>query len=149
VAAAVTLLDSAGQRATEVLDRSRPFTVEVEFEVRERLPGLDLSLVLTSARGLRLLDEAWSDTRTPTTGEPGRYVARIAVPAVLPAGDYAVGVWIGSAHGGLVWQDEALVFRLEGSTGGRTERALHLTLPWEVQQVGYGTSGSADPPPRP
>ena len=140
----VTLLDSTGERATEVLDRSRPFTVEVEFELRERTPGLDLSLVLTSARGLRMLDEAWSDTRTPTTGEPGRYVAQISVPAVLPTGDYAVGVWIGSAHGGLVWQDDALVFRLEGSTGGRTERALHLTLPWEVRQTGYGGSAQHD-----
>jgi ABC-2 type transport system ATP-binding protein/lipopolysaccharide transport system ATP-binding protein len=146
---AVTLLDSTGEPAPEVLDRTRPFSVEVELEVRQRLPGLDLSLVLTSARGLRLLDEAWSDTRTPTTAGPGHYTARITVPAVLPTGDYSVGVWIGFAHGGVVWQDEALVFRLEGSTGGRTERALHLTLPWEVRQTGYGGTAQQDPLPGP
>ena len=132
----VALVDRTGRQASAVLDRDRPFTVEVEFEVRERLPGLDLSLVLTSSRGLRLLDEAWSDTHRGGPAEPGRYVASITVPPVLATGDYAAAIWIGSAYEGLVWQDEALVFRLEGSTGGRTERALHLSLPWRVRQTG-------------
>lgn len=26
----------------------------------------------------------------------------------------------------------------EGSTGGRTERALHLSLPWQVRRTGEG-----------
>ena len=136
-----TLLDHTGQQAPALLDRGRPFTVRIEYEVRTRVPGLDLSLVLTSARGLRLLDEAWSDTSEGGVCEPGRYVAEITVPPVLATGDYSAAVWIGSAYEGLVWRDEALVFRLEGSTGGRTERALQLALPWRVQQTGFGRQG--------
>jgi ABC-2 type transport system ATP-binding protein/lipopolysaccharide transport system ATP-binding protein len=132
-----TLLDSAGDPATALVPRDAPFTVEVEFEVRERLPGLDLSLVLSNARGLRLLDEAWSDTSTGGSTEPGRYVAAITVPPVLAVGDYSAAIWMGSAYEGLVWQDEALVFRLEGSTSGRAERTLHLSLPWQVRQTGW------------
>lgn len=132
----VALLDQAGRQTSAVLDRAQPFTVEVEFEVRARLPGLDLSLVLSNSRSLRMLDEAWSDTHRGGSTEPGRYVAAITVPPVLATGDYSAGIWIGSAYEGLAWQEEALVFRLEGSTGGRTERALHLSLPWRVRQIG-------------
>jgi hypothetical protein len=59
------------------------------------------------------------------------------VPPVLAVGDYVAGVWMGSAYEGLVWEDEALVFHLEGNAAGRTERVLHLSLPWQVRQTGW------------
>jgi hypothetical protein len=133
----VALLDDEGRPGRAVVDRDRPFTVEVEYEVHQRLPGLDLSLVLSNSRGVRMLDEAWSDHHRGGQAEPGRYLATLTVPPVLAVGDYVAGVWMGSAYEGLVWEDEALVFRLEGNAAGRTERVLHLSLPWQVRQTGW------------
>lgn len=129
----VTLLDSAG-RPSSLLRRDEPFTVEVTFEVGRAVPGLDLSLVVSSVRGLRTLDEAWSDGAPADRGAPGRYRARLAVPPVLAVGDYSVGVWMGSAYDSLLWQDDALTFRLEGSSRGRPNRVVHLGLTWEVER---------------
>ena len=136
-----SLVDAQGRSGTAVLDREQPFTVEIELEVRSRLPGLDLSLVLSNSRGVRVLDEARSDTQQGGVTSPGRYVASVTVPPVLAVGDYSAGIWIGSAYEGLVWQEDALVFRLEGTSRGRTERLVQLTLPWRVQ------SASPEPPP--
>lgn len=47
-------------------------------------------------------------------------------------GESALGVWIGSAYECLLWQDDALQFRLEGSVRGRAERVLQLQPDWQV-----------------
>jgi ABC-2 type transport system ATP-binding protein/lipopolysaccharide transport system ATP-binding protein len=129
----VAALD-AGGAVSSLLRRDLPFTIRVEFDVRRSLPGLDLSVIVSNLRGLRVLDEAWSDTAPEVTGTPGRYVARLTVPPVLAVGEYSIGVWVGSAYEPLIWQDEAVAFRLEGSNGNRPERAVHLSLAWDVQQ---------------
>lgn len=130
----VTLLDASG-RPSSLLRRDEPFTVEVAFEVGRRLPGLDLSVVVSSVRGLRTLDEAWSDAAPTDRGEPGIYRARLTVPPVLTPGDYSVGVWLGSAYESLLWEDDTLTFRLEGSTHGRPDRVVDLGLTWEVDRL--------------
>ena len=68
--------------------------------------------------------------------EPGEYVARITVPPLLAVGDYAAGIWIGSAYETHVYEEDALRFRLEGATKGRADRVLQLGLVWEVERTG-------------
>ena len=128
----VTLLDAAGTETGSQLPRDAPFTLELELDVREAVPGLDLSVVVQSSRGLRVLDEAWSDRARGVRGEPGRYVARLTVPPVLTVGDYTVGIWVGSAYETLLWRDEAVVFGLTGHDGGRPERVVDLSLVLDV-----------------
>lgn len=127
-----TLLDDAGEPAA-VLARDRPFTIEARFAVRRSVPGLDISVFVDSLRGFRALDEAWSESAPDDRGEPGEYVARITVPPVLAVGDYAAGLWIGSAYETHVYEEDALRFRLEGSTKGRADRVVQLGLGWDVQ----------------
>ena len=127
----VTVLDAAGN-GSALLSRDQPFSIDVEFEVSRPVPGLDLSLIVSNLRGLRVLDEAWSDTAPLDRGQPGRYRARVCIPPLLMTGEYTLGVWIGSAYESLLWQDDALQFRLEGSVRGRPERVLQLQPNWQV-----------------
>jgi ABC-2 type transport system ATP-binding protein/lipopolysaccharide transport system ATP-binding protein len=119
-------------RPAEVLDRSDPFTVEVTFTVPERVPGLDLSLYVQTLNGIRIIDEAWSDTGG-TIGA-GRFTARMTVPPLLNVGNFSVGVWFGTGFEEVFWRDDILAFRLEGDTQARTERLLQLAIPWEMVQ---------------
>jgi len=128
---AVTVLDTSEQPSS-LLRRDEPLGIEVEFEVGRSVPGLDLSVIVSNLRGLRVLDEAWSDNAPTDRGRPGRYRARLSVPAILASGEYSVGIWIGSAYESLLWQDDALQFRLEGSMRGRPDRVLTLQLGWQV-----------------
>jgi ABC-2 type transport system ATP-binding protein/lipopolysaccharide transport system ATP-binding protein len=129
----VVILGPSGQ-STPVLQRSEPFTVEVHFVVREYTPGLDLAVYLQNLKGVRLLDEAWSDDAPDDRGAPGEYVARLTIPPVLNVGDYLVGVWIGSAYvTTLLFVDDALHLRLEGTTRERPDRIMQLGLSWDVR----------------
>jgi ABC-type polysaccharide/polyol phosphate transport system ATPase subunit len=129
-----SILDERGNPAA-ILNRDRPFMVEARFEVREPVPGLDISLFVDSLRGPRVLDEAWSETSRHERGEPGEYVARVTVPPLLAVGDYAAGIWMGSAYETHVYEVDALRFRLEGGMKGRAERVLQLGLAWNVERI--------------
>ncbi len=134
----VATLDPAG-RATARLQRDQPFTVEARFLVREQVPGLDLAAYVHTARGMRLLDEAWSDHAPPDRGAPGEFVARLTIPPVLNVGDYVIGVWMGSAYvTTLLFEDDALHVRLDGTTRQRPDRMMQLGLSWEVRSLGHG-----------
>jgi ABC-type polysaccharide/polyol phosphate transport system ATPase subunit len=129
----VSVIDSLGNPST-LLRRDEPFTIELAFLVREALPGLDFSVVVKNLRGLRILDHAWSDHTPDPRGGPGRYLAKLSVPPVLHAGDYRLGVWIGTPYETLVWEDLPLTLRLEGSSDGRSERILNLPSAWDVRR---------------
>jgi ABC-type polysaccharide/polyol phosphate transport system ATPase subunit len=130
-----TLYDDDGNPAVQ-LDRGRPFTVEARFVVRRPVPGLDITVFVESLRGARVLDEAWSEAAPDDRGGPGEYVARVTVPPLLAVGDYAAGIWIGSAYETHVYEEDVLRFRLEGATKGRADRVLQLGLAWDVERAG-------------
>jgi ABC-type polysaccharide/polyol phosphate transport system ATPase subunit len=132
--------DDSGQ-AHAVLRRDRPFVIEVRFSVRKPVPDLDLSVFVDDLRGVRVLDEAWSERDRAGRGSPGEYVARVTVPAILTAGDYTVGFWLGSPYETLVYEDVALGFRLEGDAMGRPNRVVQLSLPLEVRAVEQAGAG--------
>ena len=131
------LCDHHGQPAS-IVPRQDPFTFELDLTLERDVPDLNLSIVVGSLRGGRLLDEAWSDTDEPTLRAAGRYRLRLTVPPILNAGDYTVGLWVGTPYETLVWAESVLTFRLEGSTQGRPERAIQLGLRWstEFERVG-------------
>ena len=74
----------------QVLLRGEALAVEVEFDVREEVPGLDLAVFLTTSGGVRVLDEVLSDTSSMRFC-PGRYRAALVVPPMLNVGDFSVG----------------------------------------------------------
>jgi ABC-2 type transport system ATP-binding protein/lipopolysaccharide transport system ATP-binding protein len=126
------LLDGDG-RVTGTFIRDAPLSVEVEFVVREPVPDLDLTVFLHNLRGVRVLEEAWSETVPDgERGAPGRYVARLELPPVLAVGEYVAGFWLGSKYEPLFYEDDVLRFRLDGRDHGRPHRVVQLGLPWTV-----------------
>ncbi len=121
--------------ALSILRRDEPLAIEIEILVREPVPGLNLALSVTNLRGTRVLDEAWSEHATYRDLDIGRFAARLEVPPVLVAGEYAVGVWVGSSYQTVVWEPEAAVFRLEGDVDNRPDRLVQLELPWQLTRV--------------
>ncbi len=130
----VRALDPSGRPAV-LLQRDQPVALEVRFRVRSPLPTLNVAVSVENLRGVKVLDEAWFDSAPDDRGEPGEYVARVEVPPVLPAGEYSVSAWVGTAYETVVWESDALGFRLEGGSS-RSDRLLELGLPWDVRRVG-------------
>ncbi|MPY94079.1 MAG: ATP-binding cassette domain-containing protein [Acidimicrobiia bacterium] len=131
---AVRTADHAGQETT-ALRRDRPFRIEVELSLRERVPGLDIALYLLNQRGVRVFDEVWSDTVPERAEGPGRLAASVTVPPLLNVGDYAVGVWVGQGFEEILSVDAAAAFSLEGSAKGRPDRVVELLVPWQCRTV--------------
>jgi ABC-type polysaccharide/polyol phosphate transport system ATPase subunit len=127
------VLDGTGN-PTEVLDRAAPLTLEVRFVVRERVPGLDMTVLVHNLRGVRVLDEAWSESAPARQRESlGEYVARVVVPPVLAPGDYVAGLWLGTPFESMFYEDDLLRFRLHGDAKGRRNRVVQLGVPWIVR----------------
>jgi len=118
-------------RVGMVMRRNEPFIIEVDVLLQHEV-DLDVSVVVDTVRGGRLLDEAWTDTNAQRKRPPGRYRFTLVVPPVLNAGDYSVGLWIGSSYDTYVWVESAILLHLEGETHGRPERGLQLELRWDV-----------------
>jgi ABC-2 type transport system ATP-binding protein/lipopolysaccharide transport system ATP-binding protein len=126
--------------------RGDPFDVVVDFDLTERVTTFDVSVLVTTARGVRVLDESWSDQQRDGRGEPGRYRARVRVPGVLNVGEHAVGVWLGSAYETFLDAPEATALHVDGGDLERPDRAVCLALPWEVDRVDLpGPGGDAAP----
>jgi ABC-type polysaccharide/polyol phosphate transport system ATPase subunit len=72
----VRLVDETGETAPS-LRRDRPFGIEVTYTINERVPALDMSALVFNASGMRVLDEAWSDTEGRRPDRPGTYTVHI------------------------------------------------------------------------
>jgi ABC-type polysaccharide/polyol phosphate transport system ATPase subunit len=130
-----TVLDADGNPA-DALARDAPLTFEVRFVVRERVPGLDMTVFVHNLRGVRVLEEAWSETTPSTRREAlGEYTARIVIPPILVAGDYIAGFWLGSVYEPSFYEDDVLRFLLRGDVKGRPNRVAQLGVPWDVRPV--------------
>jgi hypothetical protein len=130
----VRALDRSGRDAV-LHPRDEPVVLELRFRVRRMVPTLNVALAVENLRGVKVLDEAWFESGHEDPLEPGDYVARVEVPPVLPAGEYSVSAWIGTAYETVVWEPDALGLRLEGEAN-RSGRLVELHLPWDVRRIG-------------
>jgi ABC-2 type transport system ATP-binding protein/lipopolysaccharide transport system ATP-binding protein len=134
--AAVT--DASGTIADRP-SRDEPITFAVRFVARAPIAGLSVAFVRHNARGVRILDEDWgADTGGVLLSErfPAEFEARMTLPPVLAAGDYALRVWVGTAYENLVLQD-ALAFRLwpradDTSEAIDRDRVAQPLVEWKV-----------------
>jgi len=119
---------------TTTVMRDEELVVEVDFSLSRRVPGFDLAVYLTTAGGTRVLDEALRDVGTLGL-DPGRWVARLAVPPVLNVGDHTVGVWTGTAYEDFFDQPLTARVTVQGSDLGRPARTVVLGLPVTVERA--------------
>ncbi|MBA2529171.1 MAG: ABC transporter ATP-binding protein [Euzebyales bacterium] len=134
VALRSVLVTDADGVPLQVSRRDRPFVIEVRFEVRTAVPGLDIAAYVLNMRGVEVLNEAWSDTEPDRPNASGQYIARLRIPPVLTGGEYVVGVWIGTAYETLVQEVTAQQIRLEGDLKAK-KRVVDLGLPWQVERA--------------
>jgi ABC-type polysaccharide/polyol phosphate transport system ATPase subunit len=137
----VMLLDDRGE-PLDAPRRDQPLTLALRFVVRERIPGLDFAVSLQNERGVQLLEEDWGlDTDSSLVPErvPETYEARLRVPPVLPAGDYLMGVWIGTRFETFVYE-QPLTFRIWPSPDDRSDsvernRVVQPAVAWTMEAV--------------
>ena len=117
-----------------MLLRGDRIRIEMEFEVAEDLPGLDVALLVTSSSGARVVDEMMSD-RSSVRLSPGRYRVALTVPALLNVGDYTAGVWFGTPYEDLFDLPMAAPFTVHGSDLERPDRVLVLDVPFALERL--------------
>jgi ABC-type polysaccharide/polyol phosphate transport system ATPase subunit len=138
----VAITDETG----DVIDeprRDEPFTLCLRFVVREPIPGLDVAVTLQNHAGVQLLEEDWGlDTGGVLVPErlPQQYEARVKVPAILPAGDYFAGCWIGSSYENVLYEPQALAFRLwprpdERAKALERNRVVQPGVEWSLRPI--------------
>jgi ABC-2 type transport system ATP-binding protein/lipopolysaccharide transport system ATP-binding protein len=119
---------------TGPLMRGDRLRIEVDFDVAEEVPGLDLAILVTTAGGARILDELLSDSTTMRFTRGG-YRVEIWVPALLNSGDYRAGVWFGTQHEDFLDEPALTPFTVHGTDSSRPERLVVLDLPFVVRRL--------------
>jgi ABC-type polysaccharide/polyol phosphate transport system ATPase subunit len=123
--------------------RDRPFGVRLRFVVRANVRGLDVGVRLATSRGIRVLDESWSDSTggVPPSAGIGTWEISLIVPPVLAADEYTVGVTIASPFDRFV-DEEVLTFRLWPRSADRREvierqRVVQAPVRWRQESFGH------------
>ena len=121
--------------------RGDPLSLHVRFLARRPIAGFDLAFSILNGRGVRVLEEVWSDTRdgVGVSIEQGEYDAFVTIPPLLPAGDYVVALWMGTHYETFV-EDEVLSLRVEPRVDDRREwverhRAVQPSVSWRVSRA--------------
>jgi ABC-type polysaccharide/polyol phosphate transport system ATPase subunit len=108
--------------------------IEIEFDVSEETPGLDLAVLVTTDTGVRVLDELLSE-QTKARFTPGSYRVEVVIPPLLNTGDYSVGLWFGTPHEEFLAEPSAAIFSVHGGDPTRSDRIVALKLPFAVHRL--------------
>lgn len=129
----VRVLAADGAPGTPLV-RDDPLRLQMEFELAAEVRGLVVDLFVTTDSGITVLDLFADRARLERLG-PGRYCADVTVPPVLNVGDYALGLWMGSAEEEFVDEPTAVPFTLGGIAPDGAEGLLVLDLPVAVRPL--------------
>ena len=149
VSVALIDVNVKGQRG-EVLTaprRDQPFIIEFHLVLRDRIPALDLGVLLVNEHGLRVLSDALSDWAEAHEfdPEPGSHRVAVTVPPILAAGRYSLEIWIGTDFEDFVWR-EVLSIRVMPRHDDRQEqvdrpRVVQPRIQWEFHRESAGPGG--------
>jgi ABC-2 type transport system ATP-binding protein/lipopolysaccharide transport system ATP-binding protein len=123
---------------SEIIQRDEPLRISVTFETAEAIRGLNVSVYIVASDGARVVDDALGDAPRRARDFPaGRHVVTVTVPPLLRAGEYALGVWFGSAYEEFL-EREVLTFRIWPRSDDLEEaigrpRVVQPMLEWDVQ----------------
>ena len=132
------------ERVSPVIDAQHSFTIELEYQLLERLPPLRVGFTLSTGDGVDVFhsndmaDAGWADQPRPT----GRYVSRCTVPGnLLNAGSYTLRVSADIPHKEILFiYEQSLTFEVEGvgvaiQFSEKWPGVICPRLPWSVRQV--------------
>jgi ABC-type polysaccharide/polyol phosphate transport system ATPase subunit len=143
----VTLTDEGGAQIDAPI-RDRPFAVRVRLTVRQNVGGVDVGVYLMTNKGIRVLEENWSDRTAgvaPAAGT-GIWDVSLVVPPVLAANEYTVGISIASPYETFADQ-EVLTFRVWPRPDDRRalierNRVVQVPVTWRHEFVGRIADGT-------
>jgi ABC-type polysaccharide/polyol phosphate transport system ATPase subunit len=130
----VRLEDEKGTRLNRPR-RGRALRIALDYSVARRAAGMDVAIWISDRAGTRVIDERWSDREEAVgLGDVGPHDISLSLPAILPAGDYLIGVWFGSETETFIYT-EAFGFHVEPSPSDREEsvkrrRAAQPPVQW-------------------
>lgn len=131
---AVELLDDDDHQ-TPALRTGQSGSIVIDVVVNQPVTALDVGVLISTERGVNIIDEAHSDAANAQIGGRGHHRLRCPLPAILTPGDYTVGIWLGTAYETLQHLDRPLKFSVEGDDGGRPDRLVRLGSPWVVETL--------------
>ena len=120
-------------------ERGEPLTFRVRFVVREPLPVVAFGLSIQDQRGIRILEEVWGEHGDVLAidAPPQEVDVALTVPPMLPAGDFLLGIWIGSTYDSFLEQ-EVLRFRVwpkAEDPADDLDRVVQPPVRWQVERV--------------
>lgn len=127
------------------LELTEPFSVEVEYEIREAMSGLSVGLQIMADDGytcLYSLSDPELDIRRLEMREPGKYRSLLRFPAcLLNTGAYSIRVGISSRFS-IFSVAEGVQFEVEDNVGviqmlgqNRKPSLSALQFPWEIEKI--------------
>jgi ABC-type polysaccharide/polyol phosphate transport system ATPase subunit len=123
-------------------ERGQALTLRVRLVAREAIPVVSVGLSVSDQRGIRVLDEVWGQHGSDVLAiesPPSEVEVALTVPPIFPAGDYLLGVWIGSSYDSFLEQ-EVLRFRVwpkaeDPADDLDRDRVVQPPVQWEVRQT--------------
>jgi lipopolysaccharide transport system ATP-binding protein len=134
----VGLTDEHGEQVDAPV-RDRPFAIRIRFAVRRNVGAVDVGVALLTSRGVRVLEESWSDATNGAApaNRPGVWDISLVVPPLLAPNDYGIAITIASPYEQFV-DEEVLRFRLWPRPDDRREvsdrnRIVQPGVVWRVE----------------
>jgi len=143
---AARLIDESGNASTE-LDRVKAFTVTIEYEVRRRIEGAHLGIMLDRIDGTPVCHAGDIDAAPDgiIDRHPGMYQTSVTFPGnLLNAGVYQIRIGLAKYGGEIYDYCEPLMFHLNdhgtfaasGAGGQQRQGILAIPLDWHTKQIG-------------
>jgi ABC-type polysaccharide/polyol phosphate transport system ATPase subunit len=130
---------AAERQDAEILHRDETLKISLTFETSEPIRGFNVSVYIVARDGQRVLADALGDAPRHAPDLPaGRHVATVTLPPLLRAGEYALGLWFGSAYEEFLLDREVLSFQIWPRSDDLEEavgrpRVVQPMLDWDVR----------------
>ena len=139
----VTVLDETRQ-PVDAPRRDEAITFEIMFETAQPLRAIDASIFLIDRHGARIINENLSDAGATMTGTAPAYRLSVTIPPLLGAGEYVVGIWLGSTRE-LLFLDEVLTLTvrpLPEDRQGLMHGSVRPSVRWDVEPLSDRTEAT-------
>ena len=132
IAASVT--DDTGT-PVKAIEMGDTINVDLQIDVSEPQPGIDIGVVVRRINGTVLLDENLFSGGRSRIERAGRHRVTLHIPPVLTPNEYRISVWIGTAYEDIAFHEELLGFSVTGEDRDRSDRLIDLGAPWTTSFV--------------
>ena len=129
----IAVLDT-DRTAQSVVPVGEPLTIELNVDVADPTPDVDIGIVVERQDGTVLLDENLVRDHAGLSSV-GRHRVRMQLPPVLTPAKYVLSVWLGNAYEDIAFHEHLLTFEVDGDDADRSGRLFDLRTPWQTDWI--------------